>query len=66
MKCLAPNLGVKNDTVMVELGLKMDNVQDLLILNTNISVYVDPIFDNNHNFDIQPGQTRNLSLRVIN
>ena len=64
MKCYTPKLIGRNTTVGVGIGLKMDNVQDLLILNTTITVNLDPIFDNDNNYDIEPGQTQNLTIKV--
>ena len=65
MKCLAPQLNNKNGTSVVVIGLMMDNVRNLLILeNVNITVFTDPIFDTGLNFEIQPGQSQNLTLTV--
>ncbi len=65
MKCLAPRLNNKNGTSKVVIGLQMDNVRNLLILeDVNITVFTDPIFNTGLNFEIQPGQSQNLTLTV--
>ncbi len=65
MKCLAPRLSNKNGTSQVVIGLQMDNVRNLLILeDVNITVFTDPIFNTGLSFEIQPGQSQNLTLTV--
>ena len=65
MRCAAPSLTGKNATVVVAIGLRMDDVRDLQLLeNVNITVFLDPVFNANNDFTVQPGQTRNLTLTV--
>lgn len=66
MKCSAPELvSDSSEAVLVAIGLEMDNVQSLLVLDQNISVFVDPIFNGGLEFQVQPGQTRNITLTVL-
>lgn len=63
MKCRAPPVN-SNVSVDVIIGLKMDNVQQLLNLNVSLTVYQNPIFMTDFMDEIQPGNRKNLTITV--
>ena len=64
MKCQAPPVTNSNVSVDVIMGLKMDNVQQLLNLNLSLTVYQNPIFMNDFTDEIEPGNSKNLTITV--
>ena len=66
MICSAPNLDAisLNGSLQVTIGLMMDNVVDLLRLPVNITVHKNPLFNEDHVFNLNPGSTHNITIEV--
>lgn len=64
MKCKAPSVTNSNVSVDVIMGLKMDNVQELLNLNVSLTVHQNPIFMTDFMDEIEPGNRKNLTIIV--
>ena len=67
MTCEAPSLDALeiNESTTIQLGLKMDNVLTLRLLeNITLDVHKNPLFSNTQQIQLNPGDKTNITLNV--